>query len=584
MATYWGNGGVVRDREEDSSLKGNAAQGDAGEGARSNALRGKVVLRTKPWERVVSIVLSVLLVATMSDFSGIQGAFAAQGGASQPAPQASSAPEALTAPDGDAPQDSVASDEGDASGDGASVGDGSATGENAASDEGGASGEEAPSDDAAASDSDVAASEGSSASSEASDVGDVSGAAVSSDASDSEAVETSEQVEPAVEPAIEAPAGLVPASQVEPAATEGRDDIARVLDPRATVFGAPQTSEGRYQVNGTSVNVDATLGQLRSTVGAGYLGGASEGDRVTVTVDAPYLYLDESGSFARTLSPAEWMSHGGEERGMRAALVADGVPEGWSAWARWSEEDGYQRLDDEDMRAGASGHVVFRYEGIADTPSANGRLRADGELPSFEIHLAGDVPASEDVEVRVGYDVRSFTSEEGVTETGVASGDLTTVTVRNEQPSVKADLAAERLSAPAEGSQGGWLSYKLKLRVPSGYPAASGLSVAWADGYDRSGANASDVRPMLWDVTGLDDGAVAALDPADEEATLRAGAKPLAADCDGRFALKADVDSAESLPNAEREVVLLAAVPYSAQEHAMGGGMSFPMRLMCALP
>ena len=198
-----------------------------------------------------------------------------------------------------------------------------------------------------------------------------------------------------------APDNLVPTDQVEPARNDGRGNVASLLDPRVDVSGAPRADAGFYQVGSSAAHVDVELGQLRSALGDGHLGAAYDGDRVVVTVDAPYLYFTDDGTLKETLSPEEWLQNGGQEAGMRAAVVADEVPEGWSVWTRWSAEEGYQRVGDDDVRSGVSGRIVLRYDGVEGTDTAGGRLRADSVMPSFDLRFAGDVPAGRDVSVPV---------------------------------------------------------------------------------------------------------------------------------------------------------------------------------------
>src|SRR5699024_11639409 len=126
----------------------------------------------------------------------------------------------------------------------------------------------------------------------------------------------------------------------------------------------PLYTAGYYYVGSSAAQLDVELVQLPSALVYGYLGAAYDGDCVVVTVDAPYLYFTDDGTLKETLSPAEWLQNGGQEAGMRAAVVADEVPEGWSAWTRWSAEEGYQRVGDDDVRSGVSGRIVLRYDGV----------------------------------------------------------------------------------------------------------------------------------------------------------------------------------------------------------------------------
>lgn len=223
-------------------------------------------------------------------------------------------------------------------------------------------------------------------------------------------------------------------------------DIAARVAPNVLAWGAPYQVQSGFHVKGKRVQAAYDLGNLSALLEGGYLGGSREGDRFALTLDAPFLYVNDAGHVTATFSEEEWRlrtalateaAGAGEEGGAasydealtraaeaaadpqqaknapRAAIFADAVPDGWSLWQEHGGD--YVRVSDEQMAEGVSGRLVFVYEGN------DGKFAADAVLPAFDLGFAGEVPADAVATVHFGYEAHSFTA--------VAEGDAELVTV-----------------------------------------------------------------------------------------------------------------------------------------------------------
>lgn len=223
-------------------------------------------------------------------------------------------------------------------------------------------------------------------------------------------------------------------------------DIAARVAPNVLAWGAPYQVQSGFHVKGKRVQAAYDLGNLSALLEGGYLGGSREGDRFALTLDAPFLYVNDAGHVTATFSEEEWRlrtalateaAGAGEEGGAasydealtraaeaaadpqqaknapRAAIFADAVPDGWSLWQEHGGD--YVRVSDEQMAEGVSGRLVFVYEGN------DGKFAADAVLPAFDLGFAGEVPADAVATVHFGYEAHSFTA--------VAEGDAEPVTV-----------------------------------------------------------------------------------------------------------------------------------------------------------
>ena len=307
--------------------------------------------RTKPWVRAVSVVMSVLLAATMFDASSLS-----------PAVRQAVA----------APQDEVVATED--------------------TDQETAEGQ----DEAAATqeDTDATASEDGESDPVATPEEEPTGP-------------TDEEIEAAM--ASLYPEALIPAEAVVPQATEGTADIESLLNPSLSLYGAPLSQEGAFLVRGNKVSAALDMGNLSASLQGGVLGGTTATDAVILTFDVPYLYETEEGVMASTFSEERWRVLRGsveapaDTNGPRAALYADSLPEGWVLYQQHGT--GYVALDSAALAAGVSGRIVARWEGNG------GKLDAAVELPVVSFTLLGKVSTDATASVAFGYEAHSYTPQ-----------------------------------------------------------------------------------------------------------------------------------------------------------------------------
>ena len=537
-------------------------------GARARDRRS---FRERPWVKAVSTAMAVLLAVTVFDTTGL-------------APLVQDAAAAPSAPAGALAQPA-------------------ATGEDA--------GDAAtPSDDSAADAVPAGSSDPASSGDEPSS--DAAGAAPSAgDAADAADPAEQDVVDEEVVKAL-MPTGLTAAEEVLPQVKGGTDDVLRRLSPALVLYGAPLASNGAFLVKGQRLKGAYELGNLSALLEGGYLGGSEQGDAVVLTFDVPYLYEAADGSLRTTLSQEEWKARRGITRpgaldrgGQRAALFAEGEPEGWSFWQQHG--DGYLRLSADALKEGVSGRIVARWDGNG------GKLDASTPVPNLEFGLVGSVDAAARATVTYGYEAHSFTprATEADPAPAVQRGDALrkaagSFTLVNDETTAKASLEAELASQPKIADGGGYLASLIRVSVPKDAPTVRTVAVSAAypadnegrhgvpldalmayrlddlgatvenrdeaGAVDTSDATRADARfvgvpgkggAVVLDVTALTDEQRATLDPADAGALEALGVSPLpyAVAEDGRIQVLLEGSDATVEPEGQR--VLYVAAPYA---------------------
>ncbi len=241
------------------------------------------------------------------------------------------------------------------------------------------------------------------------------------------------------------PAGLIPASDVLPQVTadsegvaeEDRVDLTGRVRPHLVMSGVPYSASQGLFLKNARAQASFELGNRGLLLEGGTLAGSKAGDRFVFTMDVPYLYTNDSGDVAATYSQEEWKLRtalaneaakatsgapdaAASEReareaaadaalsaetvasAPRVALFAEALPEGWSLWQEHAGS--YRALTDEDLQAGVSGRLIWRYD------ANDGKLDAAAALPAFEVGFAGSVPAGTLVPIYYGYEMHSFTA------------------------------------------------------------------------------------------------------------------------------------------------------------------------------
>lgn len=587
------------------------------EGASATVISTNAPLRTRPWQKTIAVILSVLLAFTMFDFSAI-GPSVSSALASEETSEQVASEDA----DSSSPSDSE-SEEGEKSAQNQDEDADKANSENASAEKTSSENQGdsvSPSEGDDDKTADYQENEPAESESVAPSVADVQAVAISEE--DLKAL---------------APVGLTPADQVLPADLGGEDDIRERLTSDLAAWGAPFSSEGSFQLKGRRMQVRLGLGNLKSQLNGGFMGGSAEGDAVVLTFDAPYLYpADEKGTLASTLSAEEWairvvraneaksahvgetaqavadrahealMSENVKRLGGRVALYREGVPEGWSAWQL--HQNGYARLTDDDFKGGVSGRIVFRYEGgergkDGKRTEADGRLDADAAMPQFEVGFAGSVIDGGSAALTCGYEVHSYTDADGKTSLGTAmrqgAGSLN---LSNVESTAEASLAVEPMGSPtvADG-QTGWASHLLTLAIPEHAPAAQSAAFAVsypADAQGKNGLTAHDLRAnradgnkeekaadgeteyvgipgesglVVLDVTGLSADERATIDPTNAEALEAAGliCLPYQVTDEGRAVVSLKDEAGKVSAGGER--VLLVSVPFASENLTLDG-------------
>ena len=472
--------------------------------------------RTRPWVRVVSVVMAVLLAVTMFDTTSlsplIRDAQAAPAAAAAPLPMG----ERALFPSGAGEASSDRAGEDDEPADTASENPGTGSGDSSGSEEG--EGGNAPSGASGGTASDEAAPGASSSD-------DVEGASAQTTSPWDAAWEalTADGLGSLVPAGLEAPESVLPALTDD---FSDSDDIASRIEPALIAWGAPLKGNAGYQVKGRPLSVRYSLGNLGRTLSGGFIGGESERDAFVLTLELPYLYATDGGlgatyseeeQLARTAladqkkaDPAPTadvktlvervlanLPDGDKTAELpRVALFADDVPAQWSVW---QEHDGaYLRLDRESLKAGASGRLVLRYEGA----EGDLRLTSDALPPSFTVGFAGAVPDDASASVRFGYEFHSYTApadqapvgeEPAASRARVLRSAIGSIALVNSAPTSGATLDARVLGAPQmpqrEGHGRGWQALLAAFTVPAdSEPAASlMLTASWPQDWQGKG-------------------------------------------------------------------------------------------------
>ncbi|MCI8425555.1 MAG: hypothetical protein HFJ72_07855, partial [Adlercreutzia sp.] len=322
------------------------------------------------------------------------------------------------------------------------------------------------------------------------------------------------------EAAIEAllPDGTTDASEVLPQVTVASEeavesDLSSKVRPALIAYGTPLGASQGFYVKGAPVAAFFELGDAVTRLEGGYLAGSKPGDRFVLTLEVPFLYPDADGNAQPTYSEEEWRYRtalaavadavtAGEEGAaadisealvqasdraatddpsgaMRAAVYADGVPQGWSVW---QEHGGaYLPVTDDMMAEGVSGRLVLRYD------ANDGKLDAAAALPELSLGLVGGVPEGTPVSVYYGYEYHSFTpaaAEGDKPQTlygDVKRGAAGSYTLANDRNDSTATMTATALPAAmprtADGTGKSYLAHTVTYEVPENAPAATAVAL-----------------------------------------------------------------------------------------------------------
>lgn len=377
---------------------------------------------------------------------------------------------------------------------------------------------------------------------------------------------------------------------IETPASVSENDLKAHLSERfgfsLSAANALQMSDGVFHVDDTTVDFAADFGNLPLLLDGGYLGGSEDTDYVTMTFEAPYVYVNAKGEYVQTLSQEEWKAAKGDKDGMRVALSAKEIPTGWSVWTEHMGQ--YLKHSKKDLAAGLSGTIVLRYEGAQDEngiteKKTRGQLAAGAAMPQLTATIEGKVPATETLEVKAGYQINSYTA--GRDEDGNRKADsiryelvennAATLKLVNAEPQMKLAAKVKAQGTPLMGEQQGFAAFLITLTSAQGTVNEKGYTLRVADLPDTpQGAgmlNADGVVAL--DVTNMAGKEIAAIDPADTAALTAAGHKLASVKkvAEGVADLTFEVEDKAKLTNdavsgkSEGERVLYVAVPYSAE-------------------
>ena len=291
----------------------------------------------------------------------------------------------------------------------------------------------------------------------------------------------------------------------------------------------------------------------------------------------------------------------------RVALFAEDELPDWSVWVKHG--DAYQKATKEDLQLGVTGHVILRYEGGTNDAHDNGKLDADAVAPEFELGFVGNVNDNNVIKVAYGVEAYTFTDRDGNVERGnglrtmLGSLVLSTGTTKAvTEMSFSATGLATMIQRDGEGS--GYATALATYAVPEKMLAAQSIALAATFNADWRGlggltladlmafrstdegavANlteagevdttkqtrednqfvgvAGEAGLLVFDVTGLTDAQIAALDPTNAKTFADAGLEPLpyyvTEDAQARISLTEGSGRVEQ--NAKR--TLYVAVPY----------------------
>ena len=448
-----------------------------------------------------------------------------------------------------------------------------------------------------------------------------------------------------------APADLVSSEDVLPSVTDefsDPDDVASRVMPSLVAFGVPLNPSSGYKVKDGSLRARYDLGNLSQTLEGGFVGGSSEQDSFVLTLDVPYLFSSgNDDSVAATLSEEEWRLHSAleieressiddsdsaeaiadrviarartmEMTAPRAALFSDRLLDQWSVW---QEHDGsYRRLGDEDLKAGVSGHLVLRYEGV----EGDRRLSANASSPEFTLGFTGAVPEGATAAIRFGYEYQSYTpptsdasgsDDRETSHAKVLRSAIGSISLSNTSAESAVTMEARAIGEPKmpvqDGRGRGWSASVVAFTVPTDAPGVTSFmftgqwapdwrgrgGVALADlaayrvtkegegaeesyraNTDEYGAVLTDADTLsssefvgvpgmggavVLDVTGRNDEEIGAIDPADSSSLNDNGLAPLPyrIALDGTISVQLEKGEGAIEPSSTRK--LYVAVPYS---------------------
>lgn len=403
-----------------------------------------------------------------------------------------------------------------------------------------------------------------------------------------------------------------PAEGVQNIATNSEDELKSAFSQRfafaLNTLNASRASDGVYHVGDSSVALVPTFGNQAVLLDGGHLGGAAEGDVVSLTFHAPYLYKNLAGEIKRTNSAEEWKARGGQDDDMRAYLSFPGLPEGWTVYTEHMGQ--YLKHSAEEAAEGLSGTIVLRYEGVQDehgitVKETRGQFPAGTALPGAVAMLTDKVPAGEKVDVTAGFTVNSYTAavdEEGkplTNEDGSRKAndilyaydnpEASAVTLSNTEPQLALSAKVKALGEAVMTQNAGFAAYLVTVKAAKGNVEEKGYTLRVTDEPDNS-----DLSGMLdadgivaFDATGLSDEELSSIDPSND-ATVDV-AIAAASDRDGAERQRAKVTRvADGVADvtfttadgdkltydavskkAEGERVLYVAVPYRAEALVM---------------
>lgn len=398
-----------------------------------------------------------------------------------------------------------------------------------------------------------------------------------------------------------APDGLIPLDEVTPAFEEGTESLEDIIIPALNVWGAPLAASTGYLVSDQPLHVALTLDE--EALNRGFIGGTAAADRFNFTIELPYVYkASEDGTLGVTASAEEWMVRAAlaqaydetadnattEEiqsaaaalietmdptQATRAVLRSSDIPQGWKLWQRHGS--GWLPLTADDLAAGISGKVLFRYEGLGLGDSAAdkalqestdeadialrdavvpGALDATSQLPEFELTVVGSLDEGHSIPVVWGYEGHSYTNKEGEVTLGAARrAAVESIPLAAGEFDGQAELSVEALAAPK-----GWSVHALTVAIPEDAPRAQALNVAAL--YPEHLALRDDAR--FYDVTALEAEALVELDFTDTAAMEEAGATPVDASVVATGSISAALEEAGAIEPGETRT-LVVAVPWA---------------------
>ncbi len=414
------------------------------------------------------------------------------------------------------------------------------------------------------------------------------------------------------------PGSLALPDEVLPTVEKSEGKLSDVFDPHLALWGAPHSSQQGYLVSQTPLNASFVVNG--AALAGGSLGGAEAGDALTFSLDLPYAYASGTGeALATTLSEEEWRLRSSLESALelakmqaeaggngqkssdvsqedvwkialdqakevnsstapRVVLVADDVPQGYSVWQRHGE--GWQRLGEEELKAGVSGRVVFRYEGYSYGDSAEevalqedpkalaearkqvkaGAWTASSEVLTFTLQVKGDLPEGQSLSATWGYDVRSYTDAQGAVTFGMARrAAVDSIPLAMASSKAKAAFEVMPLVAPE-----GWSAHVLELSVPEQALDVTGANFAAT----YPGQLFDAERVVAWDVTAVDPSKLSGLNPIDEAAAVALGAVPYEAEVSEKGQISVNAGDKAAVNAGDRRLLYLA-VPWEANAQAL---------------